>query len=49
MGSRDYRHKEAKKTKKDAKKASIITSVLPTEQPVEIIKTKGKKEAPPEG
>lgn len=48
MGSRDYRHKETKKPKKDAKKASSISSVIPVEQPVEVLKTKGKKEPPPE-
>ncbi len=48
MGGRDYRHKEAKKPKKDSKKTSSITSILPTEQPVEVVKTKGKKEPPTE-
>lgn len=46
MGRRDYRHREPKKAKKDSKKASPLTSVLPTEQPVEVIKVKGKKEQP---
>lgn len=48
MGSRDYRHRETKKRKKDSKKVPSLTSVLPPEQPVEVIKTKGKKEQPPE-
>lgn len=48
MGSHDYRHKETKKPKKDAKKASSISSISPVEQPVEVLKTKGKKEPPPE-
>lgn len=48
MGSRDFRHRETKKVKKDPKKVSSITSVLPVEQPVEVVKTKGKKEPPPE-
>ena len=48
MGGRDFRKREAKKPKKDAKKASSLTSVISTEQPVEVIKAKGKKEAPPE-
>jgi hypothetical protein len=42
MGSRDYRHRETKKPKKDAKKVSAAT-VLPTPVTVEVIK-KGKKE-----
>lgn len=47
MGSRDFRRKETKKTKKDAKKA-LKVSVLPPEQPVEVIRAKGKKEPFPE-
>lgn len=47
MGSRDYRHRETKKAKKDSKKATpSLTSVLTPEQPVEVIKSKGKKEQP---
>ena len=41
MGRRDYRHREPKKTKKDAKKVSAAT-VLPSPVNVEVIK-KGKK------
>ena len=41
MGKRDYRHRESKKTKKDAKKLSAVT-ILPTSINVEVIK-KGKK------
>ncbi len=41
MGSRDYRHKEAKKQKKDAKKITPVT-ILPPVADVEVIK-KGKK------
>ena len=41
MGRRDYRHREPKKQKKDAKKISPITITPPPTQ-VEIIK-KGKK------
>lgn len=48
MGKRDIRWREPKKkAKKDAKK-STIAEVLPTPITVEVIKTKGKKEAPPE-
>lgn len=48
MGSRDYRHREPKKTKKEAKKISPLPSVLQEETPVEVVKTKGKKEQTPE-
>ena len=41
MGSRDYRHRESKKTKKDTKKLSPINIMLSPAQ-VEVIK-KGKK------
>ena len=41
MGSRDYRHKELKKPKKDAKKVTPV-SILPTPVNVEVIK-KGKR------
>ncbi len=43
MGKRDYRHRETKKPKKDAKKLSS-ESIFHTPPPVEIIKNKGKKE-----
>ena len=42
MGRRDFRHREPKKPKKDAKKISAAT-VLPPPVTVEVIK-KGKKE-----
>lgn len=42
MGRKDFRHREAKKPKKDAKKISV-TSVLPPPMVVEVVK-KGKKE-----
>jgi hypothetical protein len=43
MGSRDYRHREAKKPKKDAKKA-IFPSILSPEPVVEVeVIKKGKK------
>ena len=42
MGRRDYRHRESKKPKKDAKKISVDT-ILPPPATVEVIK-KGKKE-----
>lgn len=41
MGSRDYRRREPKKPKKDAKKLPPV-SILPTPVSVEVIK-KGKK------
>jgi hypothetical protein len=41
MGSRDYRHRETKKTKKDTRKISPI-SIMPSPVQVEVIK-KGKK------
>ncbi len=49
MGSRDYRHHEPKKSKKDAKKLPPV-NVLPTTVEVEVIR-KGKKqrELEPEG
>ncbi len=42
MGKRDYRHREPKKAKRDAKKLSTAT-ILPPLTTVEVIK-KGKKE-----
>jgi len=42
MGRRDYRHREPKKPKKEAKKISAET-ILPPPITVEVIK-KGKKE-----
>ena len=42
MGSRDYRRREPKKTRKTAKKISPAT-VLPPSVTVEVVK-KGKKE-----
>ena len=47
MGKRDIRWREPKKAKKDGKKSSVA-EVLPTSVTVEVIKTKGKKERPPE-
>jgi hypothetical protein len=47
MGKRDIRRKEPKKPKKDVKKPSVA-EILPTPVTVEVIKTKGKKEVPPE-
>jgi len=43
MGRRDYQHREPKKTKKDTKKISADTTILPAATTVEVIK-KGKKE-----
>jgi len=42
MGKRDYRHREIKKTKKDAKMTPVTTIIQPPAT-VEVIK-KGKKE-----
>jgi len=47
MGSRDYRHKEPKKHKKEAKKIAPVTIVQPP-MTVEVIK-KGKKREEEEG
>ena len=42
MGRRDYRHRESKKPKKDAKKI-LAETILPPSTTVEVVK-KGKKE-----
>jgi len=42
MGSRDFRKRESKKTKKGVKKAPLL-SIMPPTTEVEVIK-KGKKE-----
>ncbi|MDP2730054.1 MAG: hypothetical protein Q8O55_06205 [Dehalococcoidales bacterium] len=42
MGRRDFRHREPKKTKKDAKK-TMSTAIMPPSGTIEVIK-KGKKE-----
>jgi len=42
MGKRDYRHREPKKAKKDAKKPTTAT-ILPPSTTVEVIR-KGKRE-----
>ena len=42
MGKRDFRHREPKKPKKDAKKISATTTAPPTAA-VEVVR-KGKKE-----
>jgi len=43
MGTRDFRHHEAKKPKKGAKKP-LVSEVLSAPPTVEVIKAKGKKE-----
>ena len=43
MNRRDYRHREPKKVKKDAKKLPPV-SILPTPVNVEVIKKEMKKE-----
>jgi len=50
MGRRDYRHREPKKSKKDARKVSPVT-VVPPPVNVEVIEKKKKKreEAEEEG
>ena len=42
MGKRDYRHREPKKAKKEARKPS--SPVLPTPMSVEVVGKKGKRE-----
>ena len=43
MGKRDYRSREPKKAKKDAKKKNLATTVIPTPMPVEVIRKERKK------
>ena len=43
MGKRDYRHREPKKTKRDAKKVSPVTIISPVAS-VEVIKKKKREE-----
>jgi hypothetical protein len=47
MGRRDRAGREAKKPKKDAKKPAV-SEILSQPVTVQVIKTKGKKEPPPE-
>ena len=47
MGRKDYGGREAKKPKKDAKKR-VVSEVISQPVTVQVIKTKGKKEQPPE-
>jgi len=42
MGKRDYRHREPKKSKRDAKKPTI-EGVLPTPVTVEVVKKSKKR------
>lgn len=42
MGTRDYRWREAKKTKKGAKKVTPV-SILPPQETVEVIRKPSKK------
>jgi hypothetical protein len=44
MGRRDYRHREPKKPKKEAKKTKAISEFMPTTE-VEVVR---KKRKPPE-
>lgn len=43
MGSRDYRHREAKKPKKDARKLLTPVNIVPTPVNVEVIGKRKKK------
>ncbi|MFC1929395.1 hypothetical protein ACFLW6_00795 [Chloroflexota bacterium] len=43
MGKRDYRNRESKKPKKEAKKLPPITTIMESPSGVEVIK-KGKKD-----
>ncbi len=43
MGRRDFRHREPKKPKKDAKKVSA-TTILPSPMTVEVVKKEKKRE-----
>ena len=47
MGRRDRGGREARKPKKDAKKPAV-SDILSQPVTVQVIKTKGKKEQPPE-
>ena len=42
MGRRDFRHREPKKPKKDAKKVSV-TTILPPPMTVEVVKREKKR------
>ena len=39
----DYKGREPKKAKKDAKKKNLTTSVIPAQMPVEVIRKERKK------
>ena len=43
MGRRDYRHREPKKHKKDIKKVSPVTIVVPLPMNVEVVKKRKKR------
>ena len=47
MGRKDYGSRESKKAKKNAKKPAV-SEILSQPVTVQVIKTKGKKEQPPE-
>jgi len=42
MGRRDYRWREAKKTKKDAEKTKTISEIIPQAE-VEVVRKRSKK------
>ncbi len=47
MGRKDYGGREARKPKKDARKP-VVSDIIAQPVTVQVIKTKGKKEQPPE-
>lgn len=47
MGRKDYGGRQTKKPKKDSKK-QVVSEILTQPVTVQVIKTKGKKEQPPE-
>ena len=47
MGRKDYGGRERKKPKKDAKK-QVVSEMLSQPVSVQVIRTKGKKEPPPD-
>ena len=46
MGTKDYRHRETKKTRKDAKEKPL--TILTSSETVEVIKKGKKTPSPPE-
>ncbi len=48
MGSRDFRHRETKKPKKDAKKPPALSAILPPPPTVEVVRKPRKEKELPE-